>query len=110
MTWTEHQRFYGDVLGWQVSRFDEQPYWPVRAGDDEERGANGALVGRGELHRSPIVTISVEDIDDALSRVVRSGDQVSEGKLPIPGVGWSAYMVDSEGNTIGLFQPEGAAP
>jgi len=67
------------VLGWQVSRFGEQPYWPVRAGDDEERGANGALVGRGELHRSPIVTIAVEDIDDALSRVVATAVKCPKG-------------------------------
>jgi hypothetical protein len=30
-------------------------------------------------------------------------------KLPVPGVGWSAYVLDSEGNTIGLFQPDTSA-
>ena len=34
---------------------------------------------------------------------------MAQGKLPVPGVGWSAYVLDSEGNTIGLFQPDPSA-
>ena len=102
--------FYRDALGWEISGFGEQPYWLVRAGADDEPGANGALIGRGDVHQSPIVIAGVEDIDDALNRILQSGGQVVQGKLPIPGVGWSAYVLDSEGNTIGLFQTQGAAP
>ena len=102
--------FYRDVLGWEISRFGEQPYWLVRAGADDEPGANGALLGRGELHQNPILIAGVEDIDDALSLIQQSDGQIVQGKLPIPGVGWSAYVLDSEGNTIGLFQAEGAHP
>ena len=101
--------FYHDVLGWEVSRFGEEPYWLVRAGADEEPGANGALVSRGDLHRSPVLTVGVNDIDDALRQVQRYGGKVAQGKLPVPGMGWSAYVLDSEGNTIGLFQPDTSA-
>ena len=34
--------FYHDVLGWEISRFGDEPYWLVRAGEDGEPGANGA--------------------------------------------------------------------
>ena len=81
----------------------------MRAGEDEEPGANGALVGRSDLHHSPVLTIGVDDIDDALSRVERYGGEVAQGKLPVPGMGWSAYVLDSEGNTIGLFQLDTSA-
>ena len=101
--------FYHDALGWAISRFGDQAYWLVRAGEDEEPGANGALVGRSDLHHSPVLTIGVDDIDDALSRVERYGGEVAQGKLPVPGMGWSAYVLDSEGNTIGLFQPDTSA-
>ena len=101
--------FYHDALGWEISRFGDQAYWLVRAGEDEELGANGALVGRSDLHHSPVLTIRVDDIDDALSRVERYGGEVAQGKLPVPGMGWSAYVLDSEGNTIGLFQPDTSA-
>ena len=76
---------------------------------DEEPGANGALAGRGDLHRSPVLTVGVDDIDDALRPVRRYGGTVAQPKLPVPGIGWSAYVLDSEGNTIGLFQPDTSA-
>ena len=101
--------FYHDALGWEISRFGDEPYWLVRAGADEEPGANGALVSRGDLHRSPVLTVGVNDIDDALRQVQRYGGKVAQGKLPVPGMGWSAYVLDSEGNTIGLFQPDTSA-
>lgn len=101
--------FYRGALGWEISGFGDQPYWLVRAGADDERGADGALIGRGEVHQSPVLIAGVGDIDDALRRVEQGGGRVVQGKLPVPGVGWSAYIVDSEGNTIGLFQDDAAA-
>jgi predicted enzyme related to lactoylglutathione lyase len=98
--------FYRDTFGWEVSRFGEEPYWLVRAGDEEEPGANGALVSRDVLHQSPVLIAGVADIDDVLSRARMRGGDVARGKLPVPGVGWSAYIRDPEGNTIGLFQPD----
>jgi uncharacterized protein len=101
--------FYHDALGWQISRFGDEPYWLVRAGADDEPGANGALVVREDLHRSPVVIAGVVDIDDVLGRVESCGGKVAQGKLPVPGMGWSAYVLDSEGNTIGLFQQDANA-
>ena len=102
--------FYRDVLGWAVSRYGDTPYWLVRAGEDEEPGADGALVSREELHRAPVLVAGVADIGDVLSRAQQCGGEVVQGRLPIPGMGWSAYVRDSEGNTIGFFQPDTAAP
>jgi predicted enzyme related to lactoylglutathione lyase len=101
--------FYRDALGWQVSRFGDEPYWLVRAGEDSEPGANGAITARGDLHQNPVLIAGVKDIDDVLRRVTPSGGKVVQGKLPVPGMGWSAYVLDPEGNTIGLFQPDVSA-
>ena len=101
--------FYHDVLGWEVSQYGAEPNWLVRAGGEEEPGADGALVGREELHRSPVVIAGVADIDDTLIKVQRSGGEVIQGKLPIPGMGWSAYVRDPEGNTIGFFEQDSSA-
>jgi uncharacterized protein len=101
--------FYHDVLGWEVSRYGDEPYWLVRAGDDEEPGANGALVGREELHSSPVLIAGVGDIDETLNRVQKGGGTVLQGKVPIPGMGWSAYVRDLEGNTVGFFQQDANA-
>ena len=48
---------YHNALGWEISRFGDEPYWLVRAGQDEEPGANGALVSCGDLHRTPVLTV-----------------------------------------------------
>jgi predicted enzyme related to lactoylglutathione lyase len=101
--------FYRDALGWEFSGFGDQPYWLVRAGTDDEPGANGALLARGELHRSPVLIVGVNDLDAALARVESSGGRVLQGKLAVPGVGWAAYFADSEENTIGLFEPDANA-
>ena len=98
--------FYRDALGWEVSSFGDEPYWLVRAGADDEPGADGALIGRGDIHQTPVVVVGVESIDDTLGRVGASGGEILQPKMPIPGVGWSAYVRDTEGNTIGLFQPD----
>ncbi len=98
--------FYRDALGWEISRFGDEPYWLVRAGEDDEPGANGALVARGDLHRAPVLIAGVTDLDEVLRRVESCGGKVVQGKLPVPGIGWSAYALDPEGNTIGLFQPD----
>lgn len=101
--------FYDEVLGWTATRYGQEPYWLVRAGEDEEPGASGALVGREELHQAPVVIAGVSDIDDVLGRVQKAGGAVIQGKRPIPGMGWSAYIRDPEGNTVGFFQQDSGA-
>ena len=44
-----------------------------------------------------------------LRRAPSAGGAVLQGKQLVPGVGWSAYLRDSEGNTVGLFQSDPAA-
>jgi predicted enzyme related to lactoylglutathione lyase len=97
--------FYRSSFGWEISGFGDQPYWLVRAGADDEPGANGALIARGEVHQTPVLVIGVENLDAALERVSAGGGQVVQPRIEIPGVGWSAYVRDTEGNTVGVFQP-----
>lgn len=98
--------FYQEVFAWEIAGFGDMPYWLVRAGDPDEPGADGALTARGELHVTPVLVAGVEDIDETLHRVEQAAGEVLQGKLPIPGVGWSAYFKDPEGNTIGVFQAD----
>jgi predicted enzyme related to lactoylglutathione lyase len=99
--------FYREALGWEISRYGEEPYWMVQAGPEDDYGADGALIDRGEIHQSPVLILGVDSIDDAISDVQQAGAEILQGRVEIPEVGWSAYFVDSEGNTIGLFE---AAP
>ena len=97
--------FYRAVLDWQINGFGDMPYWLVEAGADDEPGANGALIGRGDIHATPVLIVGVADLDATIAKVEGAGGTMLQGRMEIPGVGWSAYMKDTEGNTIGLFEP-----
>lgn len=78
----------------------------VQAGAADEPGADGALIARGDIHRTPVLIAGVDDVESALRRVEAAGGTVVQGRMAVPGVGWSAYVRDPEGNTIGVFQPD----
>jgi predicted enzyme related to lactoylglutathione lyase len=101
--------FYRSAFGWEITGWGGQPYWLVQAGADDEVGANGALIARGDVHRTPVVIIGVDDLDAALERVRSGGGRVLQGRMAVPGVGWSAYVEDPERNTLGLFQDDASA-
>ena len=102
--------FYRSTLGWETSSYGDEPYWLVRAGAADEPGADGALIARHGVHESPVLVAGVVDLDDTLRRVEEAGGEVVQARQEIPGVGSSAYVRDSEGNTIGLFEPTGTPP
>ncbi len=100
---------YRSVLGWESSQFGDVPYWLVRTGGEGEPGADGAILAPDELHRTPVIIASVEDIVAALERAQAHGAVILQEQLSIPGMGWSAYFRDLDGNTVGLFQSDPGA-
>ena len=99
------REFYRTALDWKVESSDER-YWLATTGTPEDAGVDGALIDRSDVHASPVLIAGVESVDDTLQRAVDAGGQVLMGKRAIPGLGFSAYLRDSEGNVIGLFQPQ----
>lgn len=103
--------FYNSVFDWDLVHIPEMHYTTVGTvpTDDNqmptEPGAiNGGLMDRNDRTPSPVITIDVAEIDDALKKVEAGGGSVVTPKTPIPGMGAFAYFKDSEGNTMGLFQ------
>jgi predicted enzyme related to lactoylglutathione lyase len=101
--------FYADALGWEITGWGDVPYWLVKAGAEGEPGADGALIARGDVHRTPVLIVGVADLDGSIADVEAAGGTVVQGRMPVPGVGWSAYVTDTEGNTIGLFESDDRA-
>lgn len=54
--------------------------------------------------------ITVDDIDAALHAVESAGGSRLTDRMPIPTIGWSAFFRDTEGNKVGLFQPDPDVP
>ena len=53
---------------------------------------------------SPVITIEVDGIDDALKKIEAGGGSTVQARTEMPGIGAFAYFKDSEGNVMGLFE------
>jgi uncharacterized protein len=56
-----------------------------------------------------ICTVQVDSVDGTLAKNAALGGVVALPKMPVPGVGWLAYMKDPDGNILGLLQSDEAA-
>jgi hypothetical protein len=110
------KEFYASVFEWELNDVDmgggatyttvttvpvDDTMMPTAPG-----AINGGLMRRSGGPSSPVITISVAEVDDALKKVEAGGGSVVTPKTPIPGMGAYAYFKDSEGNTMGLFQTD----
>ncbi|MDH3606749.1 MAG: VOC family protein [Acidimicrobiia bacterium] len=105
----DHERaaeFYKTVFAWDIQQWEGAPYWLVTTGPDSEAGINGALGPRSDDLPVPVFVIGVEDIDASMASAEAAGATMVTPKIPIPGVGYSIYFTDTEGNRVGLFQDD----
>ena len=109
------RRFYETVFGWKIEQWGDQPYWIITTGEEGEPGINGGLLPRngpepeiGGPVSAHVLTVQVDDLDDTLAKALAARATVAMEKTEMAGVGWLAYLFDTEGNLFGLMQPEPA--
>ena len=96
--------FYIDMFGWDISKWNGPiEYWSAKTGEGAG-GINGALLPRGGAVATVVNTVSVENLDAALAKLVQCGGSVESPKIAIPNVGDFAYGKDTEGNVFGLLE------
>ncbi len=111
------QSFYADVFGWNIQSFPEMNYTMATTGDSTDDGMptepgriNGGLYHRGEgMPDKPVLTIGVEDIDEAIASVEEHGGKVVHQRFEVENMGIAAYVADTEDNVIGLWQDTATA-
>ena len=102
--------FYGNVFGWDLQPIPDLDYTLVGTGPSGDQGPtepgyiNGGMMHRGDTFKGPVVTIDVESIDDALARIEAAGGAMVFPKNEVPGMGFTAYFTDPEGNLMGLWE------
>ncbi len=52
----------------------------------------------------------VDDLDATVAAALAHGATLAQGRQTVPGVGYTAYVIDTEGNRIGLMQEDVNAP
>jgi len=104
--------FYQKTFGWNIQPMPEMEYTMLGTtesnadGMPKDAGAiNGGMGKRGGVLKTTVVTIIVESIEEAAKAIAKNGGKISRKKEAIGPMGFTAYFVDTEGNTVGLFQP-----
>jgi len=105
------KKFYSTVFGWKMNDAPELEYVMVGTTESNEMGMpkepgsiNGGMLERQEPVKYPVVTIAVDNIDQAASTIEKNGGKLVRAKMPVGDMGFAAYFKDTEGNVVGLWQ------
>jgi uncharacterized protein len=103
--------FYGGAFGWSLNSMPDMGYTLVSTGPATDTGApatpghiNGGMLERQGPWQHPIITIEVDDMESALRTVAEHGGSQVREPHDVGGMGIAAYVSDTEGNMIGLWQ------
>ena len=106
--------FYSQLFGWQINKMDMGggfAYYMASTTETGEDGMpknpgaiNGGINARTSEAERPMNYVDVPDIDAYMKKAESLGAKVLTPKQPIPGMGWSAQMLDPQGNAYGLYQ------
>jgi hypothetical protein len=81
-----------------------------------EMGINGGLMKRPRPAASEgfptafVCTIAVPDLDEYVAKITANGGKIHVPKREVPGIGWLAYLTDTEGNHFGIIQMTNPRP
>ncbi len=108
--------FYEKSFGWRTAEWpmpDGSKYVALYTGPVDEKNMwkepgfiNGGMTKRGGAFpiTTPTVAVIVQDLDAALEKVITEGGSIVMPKMDVGGTGLYAYIKDTEGNTIGVWQ------
>jgi uncharacterized protein len=106
-------KFYTELFGWTFTKWGgPTEYWVVVTGPEGAPGINGGMMKRqhpisgNDGVIAYLCTVDVDDLDRFTAKAQQLAAQVALPKMPIPGVGWLAYMKDTEGNVFGMMQAD----
>ena len=93
--------FYSQLFGWKTKQIG-----PVVTVDTGKKGIGGNITTLGyQAFQYTMFYVAVRDLDDTLERALKLGGKIMVPPVRIPN-GTFAWILDLEGNTIGLWQKE----
>jgi hypothetical protein len=108
-------KFYRELFGWEIQKWasaEAPEYWMVSTvpidgtGRPTRPGVNGGLMRRQHPGHAPVNYISVESLDEYARKARRLGAEEVMPRTPVKGMGWFAWLKDTEGNVFGLWQTD----
>jgi predicted enzyme related to lactoylglutathione lyase len=111
-------QFYTSLFGWKIEKMpmEGMDYYVTSTVDTDEQGMpkepgaiNGGIAPRMSPDQRPANYVNVESVDEYAGKAKGLGATLLMDKMPVPGMGWFALMMDPEGNTFGLWQTDASA-
>ncbi len=105
--------FYSKVFGWEMTQMGESMANYILAETTETENMastkpgeinGGFFESSEENNKYPLVTIKVENMEEAMEEVQAAGGKILSGPHDIPGVGKYTSIMDSEDNRVSLLQ------
>jgi predicted enzyme related to lactoylglutathione lyase len=100
-------KFYKEVFEWDPQPWGAEDYFLASHGD--EPGIDTGLTTSEDGQPITVATITVDDLEGYMGRVIFAGGEIVVPKFTIPGVGRSCYFTDTTGMIVGLHQPDPSA-
>ena len=109
------KKFYSDLFGWKIERWPgpvsrDMEYWMVTTTDEKgNKALGGGMMKRMHPEHQIINYIDVKSVDEYSSKVQKIGGKVVVPKKAVPGMGYLAICLDTENNTLGIWETDKSA-
>lgn len=92
------KNFYSSLFGWQFEKGQTRDYWMIK-----NAGISGGLAPKENAEQMPTMFVTVESIEEYISKARQLGAKVVKNKQEIDS-GYYAVMEDPQKNTFGIWQ------
>jgi uncharacterized protein len=99
------KKFYRSLFGWKFENFPAavDQYWHIDTGG-ADASPDGGLLPRMHPGHTITIYVTVPSVDNALAKVQKLGGTICKPKTTVPGMGYFAICLDTEGNTFALWE------
>ena len=110
--------FYVQLFGWQIDKMSmgDTDYYVTSTVEVDEHGMpkqpgaiNGGIYKRQSPEDRPANFVNVESVEEYVEKAKGLGARVLADKMPVPGMGYFAQLVDPEGNPFGVWEENSEA-
>jgi predicted enzyme related to lactoylglutathione lyase len=109
-------KFYANAFGWSMQQLGGDMGNYVMAGttevDENNMAKNPGAINGGFYDykdepgfQYPSVVVAVDNLKESMERVKKEGGEVIGEPNEIPGIGMFVSIKDTEGNRVGMLQP-----
>ena len=105
------RKFYSELFGWKIEKTPGPvEYWSIETvpvdekGEPIRQGVNGGMMKRQNPQHKPVNYILVESVDEYSKKIEALGGKVVVPKIEVPGIGWWALSLDTEGNQFAILE------